>query len=347
MQDFNETQMFAGLPAEKNRWRSLACGYASQAVITGIAFFVMLSASAVVERRHYENISLVAPQAEPVPVAQARPKLKLSPIEPVRISRPTLPETVQAPVLPRQEIAKLHISTAAPTPVLVAETNKFNQVEAPRQEVRKPEQVVQTNNFGGTEAQTAGKMNPQRVQTGGFGDPNSPSNAVAGARANVAAVGSFDMGVGEGHGNGTGGRKGAVGAVAAAGFGASTGTSEKTRRTERVQLASFNEVTQAASTAPRQVAQQDPATTPAEIKSKPWPVYTAEARKLGVEGDVVLQVILSADGKVRVTRVVRGLGHGLDEAATRAAEGVVFKPAQRDGHPVDSLATLHIVFQLS
>ena len=54
------------------------------------------------------------------------------------------------------------------------------------------------------------------------------------------------------------------------------------------------------------------------------------------------------DPNVRVLRVVRGLGHGLDEAAQRAALRIRFKPAQSsDGRPVDSRATVHITFRLS
>jgi len=48
-----------------------------------------------------------------------------------------------------------------------------------------------------------------------------------------------------------------------------------------------------------------------------------------------------------VLQVVRGLGHGLDEAATAAAQKIRFKPAQRDGRPCDMTATVHIVFQLA
>jgi len=46
-------------------------------------------------------------------------------------------------------------------------------------------------------------------------------------------------------------------------------------------------------------------------------------------------------------RIVRGLGHGLDEATVHAAEQIRFKPALRDGHPADSTAVLHIIFQLA
>ena len=46
-------------------------------------------------------------------------------------------------------------------------------------------------------------------------------------------------------------------------------------------------------------------------------------------------------------RVLRGLGHGLDEAAVNAANKIKFKPAQRNGSSVDSTAVVHVLFQLA
>ena len=57
--------------------------------------------------------------------------------------------------------------------------------------------------------------------------------------------------------------------------------------------------------------------------------------------------VAEASGRVRVLRVVRGLGHGLDESAVRAAQQISFRPALRDGQPADSTAVLHIIFQLA
>jgi len=45
--------------------------------------------------------------------------------------------------------------------------------------------------------------------------------------------------------------------------------------------------------------------------------------------------------------VVRGLGHGLDEAAVNAANKIKFKPAQRNGSSVNSTAVVHVTFQLA
>jgi TonB family protein len=62
---------------------------------------------------------------------------------------------------------------------------------------------------------------------------------------------------------------------------------------------------------------------------------------------VALDLEFTAAGEVRVLRVVSGLGHGLDEAAERAASRIRFKPAQSDGRAVVSRATVYITFRLS
>jgi hypothetical protein len=41
------------------------------------------------------------------------------------------------------------------------------------------------------------------------------------------------------------------------------------------------------------------------------------------------------------------LGHGLDESAIKAANQMRFKPAERNGSPVDSTAIVHVVFQMA
>jgi TonB family protein len=84
-----------------------------------------------------------------------------------------------------------------------------------------------------------------------------------------------------------------------------------------------------------------------EILSKPTPVYTEEARQLKVQGEVALSVVFQANGSIRVTGVVRSLGHGLDQAAEQAALQIRFKPAKRSGQPADFPATLRIEFRLA
>jgi TonB family protein len=97
----------------------------------------------------------------------------------------------------------------------------------------------------------------------------------------------------------------------------------------------------------RLAAQAAAKIVPAEILSKPTPIYTDEARSKRIEGEVLLEVVLAASGKLRVLRIVHGLGHGLDDAAVHAAEQIRFKPALQDGQPSDSTVVLHIIFQLA
>jgi len=100
-------------------------------------------------------------------------------------------------------------------------------------------------------------------------------------------------------------------------------------------------------THPRTSQPPSPLTSAVTIESKPAPIYTEEARRLHIEGEVIVKVIFTATGQVRVTEVVKGLGHGLDEAAVHAAEQIHFVPAQRAGEKVDCPASLHILFTLS
>jgi TonB family protein len=85
----------------------------------------------------------------------------------------------------------------------------------------------------------------------------------------------------------------------------------------------------------------------AEILSKPRPAYTEEARRLQIQGEVLLEVLFAASGEARVLRSIRGLGHGLDENAISAAREIRFRPAKRGDTDVDSTAVVHIVFQLA
>ena len=62
-----------------------------------------------------------------------------------------------------------------------------------------------------------------------------------------------------------------------------------------------------------------PADTTPDILDKPRPEYTSEGRSLKVEGDVVIDLIFKSDGTIQINQVVSGLGHGLDQAAVRAA----------------------------
>jgi TonB family protein len=213
---------------------------------------------------------------------------------------------------------------------------------------------VKTGVLTGSSAPATVKAPVHKVQTGGFGDENgvnpSPKSDGSG-RLVMARLGSFDLPPGPGYGNGSGGANGIRGTVKSAGFGNSIagpgqGGGQGGSPNGGVRKAGFANAAAAETSHARPVVAA-PRLTPVEIISKPNPVYTQEARDLKIEGEVLLEVVFAAAGQLRVLHVERGLGHGLDEAAIRAAQQIRYKPALRDGQPYDSVATLHVRFQLA
>ena len=89
----------------------------------------------------------------------------------------------------------------------------------------------------------------------------------------------------------------------------------------------------------KKVSEEDACT---EAPTKPSPVnrpteieYTQEARANGIEGRLVLKIIVGADGAVAEVIVVKSVDPQLDAAAVAAVKSWVFKPAQRCGKPSD------------
>ncbi len=76
------------------------------------------------------------------------------------------------------------------------------------------------------------------------------------------------------------------------------------------------------------------------------PDYTEEARRRRVEGDVVFEIVVRRDGSVGDIRLMKGLGHGLDERAAAALRQWRFAPARRFGSPVDVLVEVAVEFKL-
>lgn len=76
------------------------------------------------------------------------------------------------------------------------------------------------------------------------------------------------------------------------------------------------------------------------------PVYTEQARRQGVEGDVLIELVVRSDGTVGNVRLLRRLGHGLDEQALQAVRQWRFAPAERLGEPVDVLVEVAVEFRL-
>ena len=78
------------------------------------------------------------------------------------------------------------------------------------------------------------------------------------------------------------------------------------------------------------------------------PQYPTVARRMGVQGDVVMRLQVDAAGAVTGVELVKGVSEtaGIDAAALRAARTARFKPATQNGKPVPSSYTLTLPFRL-
>jgi TonB family protein len=73
---------------------------------------------------------------------------------------------------------------------------------------------------------------------------------------------------------------------------------------------------------------------PAKLAGTVTAAYPAEARADDVEGEVALEIVVDAEGRVIDARVVKRAGHGFDDSALVAIKQYRFSPAQRDGRSV-------------
>src|ERR1700735_1793277 len=75
------------------------------------------------------------------------------------------------------------------------------------------------------------------------------------------------------------------------------------------------------------------------------PKYPPSAIKQRIDGEVILYAIIRKDGRVDSIQLVRGLDPLLDQNAMDALARWEFRPASREGQPVDLEAVIHIPFQ--
>jgi TonB family protein len=341
-----QSHLFSSLPPWRTPWSELVLSYGVQAVAITILVWIPVLHPEILEgpKKDYHAIELVP---TPVPVNHAPQRQLPKPVLVAELDPP--PAALRLPDPQPRPKPKVE---DAPAPEVKIATKKLDPLPPSTAPVI-PKQLVRTNLFstGSSAPQTIVRA-PDKVQTGGFGDPNGiPAKTTQTRAVNIAASGGFDMPTGPGNGNGTGGANGARGVVASTGFGngVATGNAHASSPQGAVRQAGFGDADVAAppTVQSRPAAPAAAKIVPAEILSKPTPIYTEEARAQRIEGEVLLQVVLEASGKLRVLKIVHGLGHGLDDAAVNAAQQIRFKPALQDGQPSDSTVVLHIIFQLA
>jgi TonB family protein len=86
---------------------------------------------------------------------------------------------------------------------------------------------------------------------------------------------------------------------------------------------------------------------PPKLVSTPKPEYPPLARKLGVQGVVVLSVLVDEQGRVEDVQLLEGISQnvGINEAALQVARGARFTPATRNGTRVKMWTRLRIPFK--
>src|SRR5437660_956889 len=265
------------LPEKKRNWRTFLFSYSMCLFLV----LLMLLARLIWPDRmnvwgRYSVTEIIPPPdlVPEKPIVKPKPKMtKLLPA--VKFETPKL-------IVPK-EIRQPKVQEAKIEPPKIQPVN----FEPPKLPVSgaMPAKVIYTGSFGSSATPTVNAP-IEKVQTGGFGDPNGlAGQGRQGAKLVSAALGSFDLPQGAGTGNGTGGAKGIKGTIASAGFGngiAQPGLGDGRANGQGVQASGF---------APQQVATNaghhaldDTAalTTQVEIVYKPKTVYTDEARTLNL-----------------------------------------------------------------
>ena len=79
----------------------------------------------------------------------------------------------------------------------------------------------------------------------------------------------------------------------------------------------------------------------------PGPSYTDEARAAKFSGSVILQVVVTADGRAENISVVRKAGYGLEQSAIETVRTWQFRPAKGpDGNPLATVVPIEVTFRI-
>ncbi|MGD0513978.1 MAG: hypothetical protein ABSA29_11815, partial [Terriglobales bacterium] len=206
---------FGLLPERRIDWRTLATSYGIE------VFFILLLLGA----GFFFPDTLRLRQKFTVTELVPRPDLKPEPVKPrEKAHRPVVAPKVAPPVsfptaklfVPKDIRAKKKKEEEEKAPQLEA---KFKAPELAPPSSAMPARIVYTGAFGSSATPTVSAP-IQKVQTGGFGDPDGlKGQGKDNAHLQAAKLGSFDLPQGQGQGNGSGGANGIKGTVASTGFG--------------------------------------------------------------------------------------------------------------------------------
>ena len=87
--------------------------------------------------------------------------------------------------------------------------------------------------------------------------------------------------------------------------------------------------------------------TPPRVTSRAAPIYPQIARIQRVQGNVIISALISENGQVIDTKIIRGVPRGgLNEAAEQSVRHSTYAPATKDGVRVKSWLTIEVNFKL-
>src|SRR5215831_18789034 len=328
---------FGLLPEPEGRSAPFITSATINTILLGLAIYVGMTAKHAIQEHKFEQTELIFPttppphpkfKTPPPPKLPDLPKPKLEmQMEQPKINMPKIEKPALKPLEMEAKLNAPQMKAAKPAIILAPQPKAALTAAMPAQDntvkaSTKPVHLGET--FGVTPNPNASRPATVAAIGNPYGGMQGPAVAPHGV------VGS----AGIGNGLKAGSNEGVVGKVAQAGIPGGTGTAPTGYATGG-KVASAGIQTQMAALPASQQPQREVAPTNIEVLSKPPVKYTAEARQLRVQGDVVLRCTFTAAGQVIVQSVVHGLGHGLDEEARRVASLIRFRPATRNGQAVD------------
>lgn len=96
----------------------------------------------------------------------------------------------------------------------------------------------------------------------------------------------------------------------------------------------------------REVERPGAGVTTPKLLREVKPHYPDRAKQEKVQGEVLMECVVKADGTVGDKKIIKALHPDLDQAAMDAAAQWLFEPGTRDGKPVNVLVTIAIAFTL-
>lgn len=290
------------------------------------------------------------PPPEPKPPPPPPPKLPPPPVIKVQPPKIKMPEPIEKPPdlkpVPVMKPEAVHLApappklvTPPPAPVKVnlavakAASVPNNDAHPSAISLGHPDNPIKANLAGPAVS---------KINLGNAGAPGMPP----GNTGNGPHASKVDMGSGSKYSQNLAGGDNASRPVVGVKLGTPGGTGPLTSTNFANKPVQLQVQTQARPTNTPQV-QQVAKGNPPKLTYKPEPVYTEEAKAIHLEGVVTVHITVTATGAVQVLGVTKGLGHGLDQQALRAAQGMKFIPAtDANGHSVDWTGDVKVTFQM-